>query len=92
MSRTTNICYAVGGDWDVQAAVPGGKHVLAVGIEIDPIKRKYFIVVHIRLFSSCGTPDYHVVVGEVETKRNAEILAEKISPPDQIKAMSSFLR
>jgi hypothetical protein len=92
MGRTTNIAYAVGGDFDIEPAVLGGKHILQMGVQVDPVRSRFFVVVNIRLFSSCGMPSYHVVVGQIETPENASTIADKIDAPAWVKAMGNALQ
>ena len=59
-------CFAVvGGTLDVRAAIPGGDHITNLLLRFRSPTRA-FLVVELRLFSQMTTPEYHVVVGEVD--------------------------
>ncbi len=62
--RTTNVSYLVGGDWELPPPDPKGMHLLIPSCLIKP--GGAFIIVEIRLFPAFETPQYRVVVGEID--------------------------
>lgn len=68
LGRTTNVSYPVGGDWEIPAPDPAGKHKLDMicTVEGTPKVTGARIVVEIRLFPAFETPQYRVVVGHFD--------------------------
>jgi hypothetical protein len=67
--RTTNVSYAVGGDWDLPLPDPRGKHTL--GIRCCIFNSRPILIVEIRLFPALHMPLYRVVVGEFDLSNPA---------------------
>ncbi len=76
LGREKNLSYLVGGNFELSPPIPDAGHILRLGIE--GTVQRAFITVDIRLFASCPTPDYQVVVGEVSGLNNINFLIEKI--------------
>lgn len=57
--------YSVGGQFEIQAAIPGGNHVTDIKI-LFRSARQALLIVDVRLFSQIRTPAYHIVVGEID--------------------------
>jgi hypothetical protein len=64
LGQMTNISYFVGGKFDIEPLVADAGHFLY--FEIGSDHKTSVIVVGIRLFASCATPSYHVVVGTAD--------------------------
>lgn len=79
LDRTTNVSYVVGGDWEVPAPDPQGKHLLVPTARVVP--GGALIIVEIRLFPAFETPQYRVVVGEIDFRnpQHAKAFADKLT-------------
>jgi hypothetical protein len=84
LGKMDNISYAVGGDWESEPPVKDGRHLLSIHYLIDVDRKRAWIVADIRLFSSIGTPTYHVVVGEAENAQHLRTMAEKMGNAESI--------
>jgi hypothetical protein len=62
--RTTNVSYTVGGDWELPAPDPRGKHTFGIACRF--LNSRPLIVVEIRLFPAFDMPLYRVIVGEFD--------------------------
>jgi hypothetical protein len=67
LGRSDDYYNLVGGSWDIVPAVPGGDHVTNISFKFVSPERA-FVILDIRLFSQAATPNYHVVVGEIDLK------------------------
>lgn len=63
--RSDDYFHTVGGALEIQPAIPGGDHVTNIGILFRSAKQA-LLIVEVRLFSQIRTPNYHVVVGEID--------------------------
>lgn len=62
----------VGGSWDILPPVTGGDHVTNITFKfISP--ETALVIVDIRLLSQTSTPNYHVVVGEIDLKNSEHL-------------------
>jgi hypothetical protein len=73
LGKTNDYFYTVGGEWDIAAAIPGSNHITNITL-LFTCSRNALIIVYIRLFPTSETPDYHVVVGQIDLD-NAKHLA-----------------
>jgi hypothetical protein len=64
LGRSDDYFYAVGGKLEIQAAIPGGDHITIMKILFRSPTRA-LLIIDVRLFSQIRTPEYHVVVGEI---------------------------
>jgi hypothetical protein len=55
----------VGGSYDILPPIPGGDHITNISFKFTSSK-KALVIVDIRLLSQTSTPNYHVVVGEID--------------------------
>jgi hypothetical protein len=65
LGRSDDYFYTVGGNLEIQPAIPGGDHITNIEILFRSAKRA-IISVEIRLFSQITTPTYRVAVGEID--------------------------
>jgi hypothetical protein len=63
LGRSDQLAQIVGGTAKVEPATKC-LHWLRLRDHIDLVRRRHFLVAHVRLFSNVGTPSYHCVVGE----------------------------
>lgn len=63
--RSDDYFYSVGGELEIQAAIPGGDHVTDIKV-LFRSTRQALLIVDVRLFSQIRTPAYHIVVGEID--------------------------
>lgn len=61
LGKTDTLSQWVGGEWEIP---PPSDALFDLRLEKISSKGKNFLLVHVRLFSFFGTPQYHVVVGE----------------------------
>ncbi len=77
LGRTNNVSYLVGGSFEIPPPEPEGKHLLNITYQVETLNDLEFvraiIIVGIRLFASIETPAYHVVVGDVDTKKATHV-------------------
>jgi hypothetical protein len=77
LGNDQNFSYCVGGDWEVPPGQPDGGHLLHFGFDFKA--DGVLITSYIRLFASCGTPQYEVVVGKAERPAQIGAILQKIS-------------
>lgn len=90
LARTSNVSYAVGGDWEIPPPDPAGKHVLTPTCLIKP--GGAFIIVEIRLFPAFEAPQHRVVVGEIDFQNpeHLKTFGEKMKTATAMKPNSSL--
>jgi len=78
LNRTSNVSYTVGGDWEIPAPDPKGKHILNLMVKIVP--GGALIIVEVRLFPAFETPQYRVVVGRFDfhNPQHIRVFEEKL--------------
>jgi hypothetical protein len=76
LNPAANISYFVGQEQKYKPIVEGGWHETALTVMHAPDGRM-FLFANVRLFSSAGTPTYHVLVGEIEGAEQHARMAEK---------------
>lgn len=77
LGKDKNRSYLVGGDPEIPPPIPDAGHILQLALAGD--ENQVFVIVEIRLFASCPTPQYHVVVGEIAGKSNISKTIDRLS-------------
>lgn len=83
LGRETNFSFCVGGDWEVPPPQPDGGHVMTFSYREQD--GGLLVSTHIRLFASCGTPQYHVAVGKAESREQIRTLMDKLRDAKEVK-------
>jgi HNH endonuclease len=65
LGHSDDFYYYVGGNWNIDPAISSGNHITDICFQFTS-SHTAWVVVHIRLFSAAETPNYHVVVGEID--------------------------
>ena len=80
LGRTSNVSFVVGGDWEIPPPDPKGMHILTPTCHTKP--GGALVVIEIRLFPAFETPQYRVVVGEIDFQnpQHLKTLNEKMRP------------
>lgn len=74
----------VGGSLEIPDAIPGNDHLTKISLLFTCATRS-LIIVNIRLFSQIRTPEYHVVVGEIDLR-----IAEHLATFEQHRVAGKF--
>lgn len=77
MEEGRNLSYLVGQNSEFEPMMSGGWHVIRLHTR-RIISGQLAVVAEIRLFSSTGTPTYHAVVGQIESREQKLAAIEKL--------------
>ena len=84
LGQSDDYFFHVGGSLEVPEAIPGNDHVTKISLLFTSTTRS-LIIVDIRLFSQIRTPEYHVVVGEIDLS-----IAEHLATFERHRAAKKF--
>lgn len=85
LSESDEIGRFIGGSSLPPTSVVGGAHGLRMDMEVTPTR--VLAVVRIRLFTRGETPEYEVVVGQIETQKQIDRVIEKSGSGESIKVL-----
>jgi hypothetical protein len=72
LGKSNDYFYTVGGEWEIADPIPGSNHITNIKL-LFTSSSTAFIIVDIRLFPTNGTPDYHIVVGQIDLKNPSHL-------------------